>query len=1085
MTTQDWFKKYQEEITQKPDMGEIEWRSLFIEQVIKRGLGWPAKLVRNEKGNTDIRIFDETGFSYLVFETKKDDKKLNLKKTVEQAQSYLQGGEILFILASPKRLRLFSPTGELRGDLLLNEQCPEDALFWQLHYQRLQDKEHLKTFREGEFPSAFIPIDKYHPKNFDKFVHALRLCSDLLSKFAYPAWKQNEEWYAEYQEKSKEVKKQREDLERNRPAMSLSAYEDRDRPLREKELEIHFKYRGPREIFEHYWPEFRKIQPYSRDVRDKEKELLNIYLTDVSYIALSRILFIRICEDKQLIKPKISNGGLKAWKMLTTKIEKSYPDLLKVAYSDTSREVYAPLFEGGIFEWYTWQNGLLSETLEKIFFLLNSFNLSKIDRDTLGDLYQEFLPKEKRKKMGEFYTPIEVVDYILKHTNWPKEGLFLDPACGSGTFLVRAGARLLDRLEKSGISPAERLRALDSVIGLDINPFAVYIAQMNLLFLVLDDYLAVREKDPQYRLKHLPVYATDSLSGTRKYTNDDLFTESSDEAVEKAVKLRDALETYSWIVMNPPYVRNERLPEGKRSIYRKTFSDVTKGNADIFTYFLRKAIDWLKDDGRLGVIVSLGLCDADATKELRSFLNQFIIERIVPLEWADVFIANVNPILLFIRKKKPRSDQKIKFVPGVHKLSDLKKNNLPEFEILQHEWINLAPDESWRVEILPEDIPVLKKLCGLNKIKLENNSSQNILEARYGITLGGQADEQIIISEDKTILENPYPIIDGREIKAWSLEWQGRYIDYVTKYIRDPKDLDFFAPPKLLLQRISLTTQAVVDETNTMFRDTVMKIIPLLKNDILTPYILSAVINSIPIRYYTFLMLRNGVIQKGFSNFVPRVINSFPVPELAYKDKKIAQELETSSRNAHKIAKDLVNWDTDAKNKLTSLLSGKLKPLAQTEDADFTAYFDPIIVSEAEVKKNVLQGNTLSKISGKPKILEYILYRAELDGLEELNKTNLEQFPVPSEKNILTEALKILISWAEEKEKVIQSLKKVETEINNIILDSFEILAAKEKKHILKRCKQFPLSEVLVTPIPGSPVRKIGIKKYLPGERYK
>jgi|GEM_PF-5986050 len=1084
MVSQDWFRKYQEEILQKPDMGEIEWRGLFIEQVIKRGLGWPTKLVRNEKGHTDIRLSDETGFSYLVFETKKDDKKLNLKKTVEQAQSYLQGGEILFVLASPKRLRLFAPTSEHRGDLLLNERCQEDALFWQLHYKRLQDKEHLKTFREGEFPSTFIPIDKYHPKNFDKFVHALRLCSGLLYNFAHPAWKKNEEWYTEYQEKFSDLKRRKEELERIRPAISLPAYEDRLRPIINEELEIYHKYRGPREIFEHYWPEFRKIQPYSRDVRDKEKELLNIYLTDVSYIALSRILFIRICEDKQLIKPKISNGGLKAWKMLTTKMERSYPDLLKVAYSETSREVYAPLFEGGIFEWYTWQNGLLSETLEKIFFLLNSFNLSKIDRDTLGDLYQEFLPKEQRKKIGEFYTPIEVVDYILKHTNWPKEGLLLDPACGSGTFLVRAGAKLLDRLEKRGISPDERLKALDSVIGLDINPFAVYIAQINLLFLVLDDYLAVREKDPQYRLKHLPVYTTDSLSGTNKYAKDDLFVESPDRSVEKAVELRDVLGTYSWVVMNPPYVRNERLPETVRPMYRKTFSDVAKGNADIFTYFLRKAIDWLKNDGRLGVIVSLGLSDADATKELRSFLNQFTIERIVPLEWADVFIANVNPILLFIRKKKPRADQKIKFVSGIRKLSDLKKNNLPEFEISQHEWTELTADKSWRVEVLPEDIPILKKLRDLNKIKLENNSLVNTLKAGYGIVLRTEAGERKLISDNLKELENPYPLLDGREIKSWSIEWQGRYIDYQPKLISDPKTVEFFQPPMVLIPRISLTAQAVVNETgNFMFRHTVMKVVPQIEE--LNHYVLAAVINSLPVRYYSFLMLRGTVIQKGFSDFNVGVIESFPIPQLVYKDKKIAQELETSSQNAHKIAKDLVNWDTDAKNKLAGLLSGKLTPFAQTEDADFTAYIDPIPVSEAEVRKNVLQGSTLSKTIGKPKILKYILYRAELDGLEELNKTNLEQFLVPSDKNILTEALKILISWAGEKEKVIHSLKKIESEINDLVLDSFKTLTAKEKKHILKRCKQFPLSEVLVTPIPGSPVRKIGIKKYLPGERYR
>lgn len=65
-----WLEAYYKELRSKPDMGEIEWRSCFIDYVVKKGLGYPSKLVRNEKGHTDVRILTHDNISHIVFETK-------------------------------------------------------------------------------------------------------------------------------------------------------------------------------------------------------------------------------------------------------------------------------------------------------------------------------------------------------------------------------------------------------------------------------------------------------------------------------------------------------------------------------------------------------------------------------------------------------------------------------------------------------------------------------------------------------------------------------------------------------------------------------------------------------------------------------------------------------------------------------------------------------------------------------------------------------------------------------------------------------------------------------------------------------
>lgn len=682
------------------------------------------------------------------------------------------------------------------------------------------------------------------------------------------------------------------------------------------------------------------------------------------------------------------------------------------------------------------------------------------------------------------------MDYILRHIDWKGEGDILDPACGSGGFLVRALNVLLDDMKQRNISEEVRLKAISRVVGLDINPFATHIAEMNLLFLILDTYLRAREEAQKegkdLRLGRLPVHTMDSLLGTvsgpqGEGTTRSLFMPLAQlGSLEEAFQARDKLGEYDYLVMNPPYVRNERLPEEPRQIYRHVFNDVAAMNADIFTYFMKKAVLWLKDEtGRLGVIVSLGLADSGANEKLRKFLSGYTIERVVSLEWCQVFVANVNPILLFLKRATPPPGHKVALVHGISSLEDLDKEKGQVTYIEQERWLKLAPDGSWRVEVKESDLSILEKM----------RTVPARLRGHYGIEMGPRSGEHALIGDDPTGMKNPYPLLDGREVKAWSIEWQGNYIDYQPHLIEASKNLEFFKAPKVLSRRISLTTQAAVDDSSKplrLFRNTVMVVQSPLRELNEHPYVVASLMNSLPLRYYAFLMLRSGVIQQGYSTFYAAVIGSLPVPDASYKDSGICNSLNTLSHQAHALSGEMVNGDKELLQEVDHLLGKNLIPFAQLPLSDLSGYFAEVDMATAQVSETgELTCSKMGIIKGHPAILQYIVSRATLQGRDSLSKMAIENFLVPKELGACIEALHQMDIWAQRKPTLSVKLADVQAEIDRLLLSTFTVLTDDDRKHIQERAKQFPLNQVLLTDIPGAPTRRIPIKYWEIGERYR
>lgn len=174
--------------------------------------------------------------------------------------------------------------------------------------------------------------------------------------------------------------------------------------------------------------------------------------------------------------------------------------------------------EGDFFGWYlpAW-NDEIEEAVSALIQRLAEYDPGTLElapenaRDLLKKLYHYLLPREIRHDLGEYYTPDWLAERLIIQTLGQTDlgdptKRVLDPACGSGTFLVILIKYIRDRAEQKKIPTAQLLdMILKNVVGIDLNPLAVIAARTNYL-LALGDLLKRRKGDID-----IPVYQADSV----------------------------------------------------------------------------------------------------------------------------------------------------------------------------------------------------------------------------------------------------------------------------------------------------------------------------------------------------------------------------------------------------------------------------------------------------------------------------------------------------------------------------------------------------------------------------------------------
>jgi len=279
-----------------------------------------------------------------------------------------------------------------------------------------------------------------------------------------------------------------------------------------------------------------------------------MFCLETTYALFTRLILAKACEDYKfphinfdqfLSKIKGFRGDipLVSWGILLTEwIENMRDNLVE------------SVFEEDIFYWWTdkfsemrtWESWKLfsfqyvdskllpfSKCLADVMFTLYKYDFSKIAGDPLGDLYQKYFDRETRKALGEFYTPKEVVNYILDAVEYKGQFVtdkrLLDPACGSGTFLVEALNRYLDASQSEAKEKGwgEVLKKLCNefhIVGFDIHPFATIMAQIHFMLVLIPYYKKAIEEEKTFVLRRIPIFRTDSLIDERKQKRADIMS---------------------------------------------------------------------------------------------------------------------------------------------------------------------------------------------------------------------------------------------------------------------------------------------------------------------------------------------------------------------------------------------------------------------------------------------------------------------------------------------------------------------------------------------------------------------------------
>ncbi len=374
------------------------------------------------------------------------------------------------------------------------------------------------------------------------------------------------------------------------------------------------------------------------------------FAAQTSYVLIVRLLLIRIAEDKGLLERVFTNGGLSLWfrhvepRYLKYAQGRGTDYLLEMAYA-SAQHIYAHFYdERLLYDWYKPDRNLVIRVLHR----LAGYDLSQIDHDVIGHVYSGYVQDEHKHESGMYYTPPEVVDYILDRLGYAGPEIIgkkiLDPASGSGTFLVSAARRLVqafrDYYKSQGHSdvPVDEIQTVinevkKSIYGLDLNPFACYLAETNLLIQVLDLIKRALDAGVAVNVDRFNIHNTDTLrygpktigvtKGTLQFPADELPVPEQIKA-----KVGEFAEGFDFVVANPPYVRADEGGEGllryradvKAEHPIAEVANVLKLKWDLFVPFV--ALGWylLKDGGKVGMITSDAIEAVPYTEALRGFL---------------------------------------------------------------------------------------------------------------------------------------------------------------------------------------------------------------------------------------------------------------------------------------------------------------------------------------------------------------------------------------------------------------------------------------------------------------------------------
>lgn len=545
---------------------------------------------------------------------------------------------------------------------------------------------------------------------------------------------------------------------------------------------------------------------------------------DIAQRIFGRLIFMRKCEDKQINFDKNGKEIEMLKEVTALPHNEAYPKLKKIFTK------YNDVFDSGLFMKEADSDADRIEIYGKVIKeLVDStyeskdgnyvYNFEWIDADILGNIYEQYLGhilkettkqtriKEShahRKEQGIYYTPTDIVKYIVDNTLGEilkekkpeeiKKLRVLDPACGSGSFLIKGFDILEDYYEKniggqskfhsSGDFYSIKEQVLtNNIFGVDLDHMAVEIAQLNLL-------LKLAEKGHRLPLLEKNIQNGNSLIDDEAIAGDNAF--KWQERFPNIIQFdeKDQLKDgygFDVIIGNPPY--GVQFDKKEREYFKIKYPYRDK-DINSFVLFVERAIGLIKKDGYLAFIIPKNFIKTDDYEKIRNLVLRNTSLCIVA-DFGKKFAEVTGEMVVIILKKR------------------INKNNNTRIEIYDAD-LNVETTQVEQKKFLEFDKSrinltsstktgyLVEKVRG-NSIKIEN-----FLKIIRGVETGKK--DNYISLERKS---NRVPIVAGKDIDRYIVK-SLRYMEYLPDKINF-KDESVYKKPKILIRKIASHIHATYD----------------------------------------------------------------------------------------------------------------------------------------------------------------------------------------------------------------------------------------------------------------------------------
>ncbi|MDM8555621.1 Eco57I restriction-modification methylase domain-containing protein [Desulfococcaceae bacterium HSG7] len=463
----------------------------------------------------------------------------------------------------------------------------------------------------------------------------------------------------------------------------------------------------------------------ARNIALRNKSLSQRELNFAIQQTVDRIIFLRICEDRGIEKYgrlMALQNGVNVYKRLFelfSKADDKYNSGLFHFKKEKNRKNFDNLTPA-----LSIDDKVLKDIFKNLYYPDSPYEFSVLPADILGQVYEKFLGKvirltpkhqakieekpEVRKAGGVYYTPTYVVDYIVKQTvgklvKGKKAGprgavsrlKILDPACGSGSFLIGAYQFLSDwhldqyvsdnpekltkgkkpRLYQTDkgewrLTADERKRILlNNIYGVDIDPQAVEVTKLSLLLKVLEGeneqsigQLAIFQERVLPDLSN-NIKCGNSLIGPDFYEKQQMNMFDEEEiyrvnAFDWDAEFADIMGKggFDAVIGNPPYIRIQAMKEWTpKNVehYKAKYKSAQKGNYDIYVIFVEQGLNLLNKNGCFGFILPHKFFNAKYGEPLRKIISTGKhLSHVIHFGSEQIFSgATTYTCLLFLSKK--------------------------------------------------------------------------------------------------------------------------------------------------------------------------------------------------------------------------------------------------------------------------------------------------------------------------------------------------------------------------------------------------------------------------------------------------